>query len=300
MTNPLATRQSGSTHTLCTTYDTYDPEFLEMVLPYVQYIEVTPDTIARALDDRITLNASIINSLLDVLPSVKVIAHGVGLSIGSYDGFSKAYIALLDELVATIPLAWHSEHLGYVQINGENLNTMLALPRTKEMLDLVCARVNYMQDRYKIPFLMENIVRLLPDAPAELSDAQFLNELTRRTGCGLILDVYNLECDAHNHHFDIPSFLDELDISPVKEIHIAGGTEYKGFKLDIHTNLVSDSTIDLALQLLDHPSCQVETINYELLPEAVDLLGQEAIGNELKRLSQLFNTPSHEFAGISR
>lgn len=300
MTPPMATQQPGSTHTLCTTYDSYDPAFLGKVLPYVQYIEVTPDTIARALDDRITLNASIINSLRDVLPSVKVIAHGVGLSIGSYDGCSKAYIALLDELMETIPLAWHSEHLGYVQVNGEDLNTMLALPRNKEMLDLVCDRVSFMQDRYKIPFLLENIVRLLPDAPSDLSDAQFLNELTRRTGCGLILDVYNLECDACNHHFDIPAFLDELDISPVKEIHIAGGTEYKGFKLDIHTNLVSDSTIDLTLQLLNNPSCQVETINYELLPQAIDLLGHEAICDELKRLSQLFNTPAHEFTGISK
>ena len=300
MANQLATQHSGSTHTLCTTYDAYDPAFLEKVIPYVQYIEVTPDTIARALDDRFTLNASIINSLKDVLPFVKVIAHGVGLSIGSYDGYSKAYISLLDELFETIPLAWHSEHLGYVRVNGENLNTMLALPRTTEMLELVCDRVNFIQDRYNIPFLLENIVHLLPDAPGDFSDAQFLNELTSRTGCGLILDAYNLECDAHNHNFDIPAFLDELDFSPVKEIHIAGGTEYKGFKLDIHTNLVSDSTIDLTLRLLDMPSCQVETINYELLPEAVNLLGHKAICEELKRLSQIFNTATNELTGISR
>lgn len=296
----MATQQSGSTHTLCTTYDAYDPAFLEKVLPYVQYIEVSPDTIARALDDRITLNASIINSLKDVLPFVKVIAHGVGLSIGTYAGCSKAYLSLLDELFDTIPLAWHSEHLGYVRVNGENLNTMLALPRTREMLDLVCERVHFLQDRYGVPFLLENIVHLLPDVAADYSDGQFLNELTRRTGCGLILDVYNLECDAHNHHFNIPAFLQELDLSPVKEIHIAGGTEYKGFKLDIHTNLVSDSTVDLTLQILQHPCCQVETINYELLPQAVDLLGHEAICNELKRLSQLFKTPTNGSAGISR
>lgn len=299
MFNALAIQQSGSTHTLCTTYDAHDPAFLEKILPFVSYIEVTPDTIARALDDRITLNASIINSLRDVLPSVEIIAHGVGLSIGSYDGCSRAYLTLLDELFETIPLAWHSEHLGYVSINGENLNTMLALPRTKEMLDLICARVHYIQDRYKIPFLLENIVHLLPDAPADFSDAQFLNELTRRTGCGLILDAYNLECDAHNHHFDISAFLNELDFSPVKEIHIAGGTEYKGFKLDIHTNLVSNSTIDLTMQLLNQPSCQVKTINYELLPEAINLLGHEAICEELKRLSQIFNTHCREFTGVS-
>ena len=294
-----AIQQSGSTHTLCTTYDAYDPIFLKKVLPYIQYIEVTPDTIARALDDRITLNESIINSLLDVLPFVKVIAHGVGLSIGSYDDYSKAYINLLDELIETIPLAWHSEHLGYVRINGQNLNTMLALPRTKEMLDLICARVCLIQDRYKIPFLLENIVHLLPDAPADFSDAQFLNELTKRTGCGLILDVYNLECDSHNHRFDITGFLNELNFPPVKEIHIAGGTEYKGFKLDIHSNIVCDSTIDLTLQILKHPACQVETINYELLPEAVNLLGHDAVCEELKKLSKIFNTPTREFTGIS-
>src|SRR5205823_101733 len=99
-------------------------------------------------------------------------------------------------------------------------------------LDMVCARVQALQERYPVPFLLENIVHILPDHPAEYTDAAFLNALTARTGCNLILDIYNLECDAHNTGFDIPAFLDELDLSAVRELHLACGVEYRGLLLD--------------------------------------------------------------------
>src|SRR6266702_2963915 len=100
---------------------------------------------------------------------------------------------------------------------------MLALPRTEYALDMVCERVCAIQDRYGMPFLLENIVHVLPDFPGEYSNAAFLNELTARTGCGLLVDVYNLQCDAHNHGLDVSAFLAELDFTKVREIHVACG-----------------------------------------------------------------------------
>jgi len=205
---------------------------------------------------------------------------------------------LLDQIIAAIPLKWHSEHLGYTMVDGEQLNTMLAVPRTRAMLNILIPRIKALQERYPYPFLLENIVHLLPDYPAEFSDAEFLNILHEETGCGLILDLYNLECDAVNYGFDIQKFLKQLNLQAVKEIHLAGGTTHKGFQLDIHSGTVAQSTLELTQQVLAREH-QIEVITYEILPQAVQTYGQQLVIDELARLSDLFNISKNEHQQIS-
>jgi hypothetical protein len=160
---------------------------------------------------------------------------------------------------------------------------MLALPRTQEALDLVSTRVERLQRRYNKEFLLEHVIRLLPEPEAEYSDAGFLNALVKRTGCGLIVDAYNLECDQVNYGFDVDAFLDELDMQAVREIHLAGGVQHNGFQLDIHSRQTADSTVALAARIMARAS-GLRLITYELLTEAIPLLGHEAICAELRRL----------------
>ena len=211
------------------TYEGRDPALLERMLPLVDYIEVTPETIAEIDGSHVSLSKEVMAELRNVSKSVKIIVHGVGLSIGSHDGWSPTYFQLLDALLEQIDIPWHSEHLAYTKVDGEHLGIMLALPKTEEVLDLISERVIAIQQRYQIPFLLENVVHVIPDYPGSYSDAGFLNALTERTGCGLILDAYNLECDAHNHGFDIPAFLSELDAPRVRELHVARGVEDTAF-----------------------------------------------------------------------
>ena len=42
------------------------------------------------------------------------------------------------------------------------------------------------------------------------SEIDFLTELTRRTGCGLLVDINNIFISAHNLAFDAHAFLDAL------------------------------------------------------------------------------------------
>ena len=107
---------------------------------------------------------------------IGLIAHGVGLSIGSFDSWNDAYLALIDELFERFDLAWHSDHLACTMVAGENVGTMLGLPRTDETLDRVCERVRRLQSATPHLFLLEHIVHMLPDAPAEYSHAAFLND----------------------------------------------------------------------------------------------------------------------------
>jgi uncharacterized protein (UPF0276 family) len=202
---------------LATTYEGDDIVLLEHIIPLVDVIEISPDAIARIDGKRVRLRPEVLEEYACVASKVRFIAHGIGLSIGSFDHWNEAYLRLLDELFAHVPLEWHSEHLATSVVAGESVGTMFPVPRTEEALDLICERVRLIQERYRIPFLLEHVIHLLPDAPAEFTPAAFLNAITSRAGCGLILDAYNLQCDAANQSLDIGSFLDELDLNPVRD-----------------------------------------------------------------------------------
>lgn len=269
-------------------YEGRDPALLEQMLPYVDFIEVTPETIAEVRGDDIVLSQDILAELKNAARHVQLIVHGVSLSIGSHDGWAPTYLRLLDELLGQVDVRWHSEHLGYTRVDGEHLGIMLAMPKTEEALDLLSERVCTIQQRYGLPFLLENIVHVIPDCPGQYTDAGFLNALAGRTGCGLILDLYNLECDEHNHGLDIAAFLAELDGSHVRELHVACGVVKNGFMLDVHSRLTRPRTAALAQAALQQVATQAQVVVYEFMPEAVPGLGHAAIAGELAQLRQRF------------
>lgn len=270
---------------LAATYEGDDIALLESIVPLIDTIEISPDAIARSEAKRARLRPEVLEEYAGVLPNVNFIAHGVGLSIGSFDHWDEGYLHLLDELFERFDLQWHSEHLACTVVAGENVGTMFPLPRTEEALDLICERVERIQKRYPVPFLLEHVIHLLPDAPAQFTPAGFLNAITSRTGCGLLLDAYNLQCDVVNQGLDTTAFLDELNLEPVRELHVAGGVQHNGFQLDIHSNPASETTLSLALEIIRRAP-DLRVVTFEFLKEAVMLLGHDGICNELKRIRQ--------------
>jgi uncharacterized protein (UPF0276 family) len=271
---------------LATTYEGGDHAFLERIVPYVDMLEISPDAIAQSDGNGKRLRLQVLHEYDSVQSQVSLVAHGVGLSIGSFDHWDESYLRLLDELFSRFDLRWHSEHLACTVVADENLGTMIPLPRTDEALDLICRRVRLIQERYRVPFLLEHVIHLLPDAPAQFTPAGFLNEVTSRTGCGLILDAYNLECDAYNQGLDVEAFLAQLDLGAVRELHIAGGTQHRGFQLDIHSRRTSDTTLALAGNIVARAP-NLKAVTYELLKEAVPLLGHETVCAELSRIRRM-------------
>lgn len=285
MASAAVQMQSHSTPSLAVTYEGDDIALLERIVPLVDTIEISPDTIARSDGKRASLRLDVLAEYRAVQSCVTFVAHGIGLSIGSFDHWEEDYLRLLDELFARFNLRWHSEHLAYTVVAGENVGTMFALPRTDEALDLVCERVRLLQERYRVPFLLEHVIHLLPDSPAQYTPAGFLNAITSRTGCGLLLDAYNLECDAMNQGLDIVAFLDELNLEAVRELHLAGGVQHKGFHLDIHSAITSDLSLEVGLEIIRRAH-GLRTVTFEFLKEAVPLLGHDAICAELTRIRQ--------------
>jgi len=295
MTNVPSTEERSPV--LATTYEGGDPRLLERICPLVEYLEISPDSISRTTAAGSALNPAVMSELNGIARGKAFLIHGVGLSIASASGWSEDYIRLLDDLFSRLPVAWHSEHLAYTMVEGEQLGTMLPPPRTQETLDMLCRRVSFLQQRYKVPFLLEKVVRFLPEYPGEYSEAEFLNALCRNTGCGLLLDVYNLECDQKNFGFDIPQFLRELDLRNVVEMHLAGGAEYGGFQVDVHTHPTQASTLTIAADVLSRAP-QLRAVTFEFLKEAIPQLGHDAICAELQRLRATLLNSKVRYANV--
>jgi uncharacterized protein (UPF0276 family) len=148
--------------------------------------------------------------------------HGVGLSLGSAAGLDPLHLAALRSLFDRIAPAIVSEHVSWSVADGIYYNDLLPLPLTEEALDTVCRNVEHSQEMFGRQILIENPSGYLDLAASRIPEPEFIAEIVRRTGCGLLLDVNNVFVSAHNRGLDASSYLAALAKPWVGEIHVAG------------------------------------------------------------------------------
>ena len=148
--------------------------------------------------------------------------HGVGLGLGSARGFSVQHLQRVRALVERIEPAMVSEHLCWGAVAQQQLNDLLPLVLNGAAMDLLCARVGQVQDVLQRPILLENVSTYLRFADDAMSEAQFLAELSRRSGCGILLDINNLYVNQCNHGEDALAALQCIAPGSVGELHLAG------------------------------------------------------------------------------
>lgn len=148
--------------------------------------------------------------------------HGVGLSIGGEDPLDRDHLARLKHLVGWVDPASFSEHLAWSTHDGVYLNDLLPLPYTAATLSRVASHVNQVQESLGRQMLLENPSTYLAFAETEMSEVDFLGEIARRTGCGLLLDVNNVFVAATNQKRDPYAYIDAFPLGQVGEIHLGG------------------------------------------------------------------------------
>lgn len=148
--------------------------------------------------------------------------HGVGLSLGSAQPLDEDHLERLVRVVDRFQPTLVSEHLAWALIDGIFLNDLVPLPYTEESLASVSRNVLRVQERLARPILIENPAAYIAFAESVLDEAAFLAELSKRTGCGLLLDVNNLYVSACNLGLDPQAYLDALPADAIGEIHVAG------------------------------------------------------------------------------
>jgi uncharacterized protein (UPF0276 family) len=165
--------------------------------------------------------------------------HGVGLGLGSAAGFSSAHLSKLAALVAWIDPVLVSEHASWSETAGQHLNDLLPLPCSREALALVASSVEIVQDALRRRILVENISAYVDPEGGEMPEGEFLAELARRTGCGLLLDVNNLYVNQVNLKRDALKTIASLPRGAVQEIHLAGHLPRGELLIDHHGDRVA-------------------------------------------------------------
>ena len=148
--------------------------------------------------------------------------HGVGLSIGGEGPLDADHLARLKHLLGWVEPASFSEHLAWSTHDGAFLNDLLPLPYTATTLARVVAHIDQVQEVLGRRMLLENPSTYLAFAETEMSEVDFLTEIARRTGCGLLLDVNNVFVSATNLGYAPDAYVDAFPLHLVGEIHLGG------------------------------------------------------------------------------
>jgi uncharacterized protein len=151
--------------------------------------------------------------------------HGVGLSIGSPGPLDRAHLQRLAAVAKRFEPALVSEHLAWSTHEGAFFNDLLPLPYTAETLARVAEHIDEVQNALGRRMLLENPSTYVVFAESTWAETDFLREIARRTGCGLLLDVNNVFVSAVNHGHDPDRYLADFPLSAVGEIHLAGYAE---------------------------------------------------------------------------
>ena len=148
--------------------------------------------------------------------------HAVGVSLGSADGLDPSHLRRLGALVGRLQPDLVSEHLSWSRAGSAYLNDLLPLPYTEESIAVICRHIDQVQDTLGRRILIENPASYLRFRHSTMSEAEFLGETVRRTGCGLLCDVNNVYVTSRNLGFDPIAFLDGLPPAAIEEFHLAG------------------------------------------------------------------------------
>lgn len=151
--------------------------------------------------------------------------HGVGLSIGGEGRLDRDHLLRLRDLCGWLAPASFSEHLAWSTHDGAYLNDLLPLPYTAATLARVADHIDEVQEVLGRRMLLENPSTYVAFAETAMGEVEFLTEIARRTGCGLLLDVNNVYVSGVNQNYKPEAYLDAFPLHLVGEIHLGGHDE---------------------------------------------------------------------------
>ena len=218
---------------------------------------------------------------LEVLTRVRerypIVLHGVSMSIGSTDPIDESYLDRLDALARRFEPAWVSDHLCWTSFGGHHAHDLLPLPYTEEALRNVVSRVVRVQERLKRPIALENVSSYVSFSGSTMPEWEFLAEVARRSGCGILLDVNNIYVSARNHAFDPSRYLAGIPGEHVWQFHLAGHSDKGSYLLDTHDHPVPDPVWDLYREALRRYGAVSALVEWDDRIPRFERLEQEAV-----------------------
>lgn len=204
-----------------------------------------------------------------------MVMHGVSLSIGSTDTLDMHYLKQVKELAKRIEPAWISDHLCWTGVNGLNLHDLLPLPYTLQAIDHIVTQINRVQDYLGRQILIENVSSYLTYQQSEMTEWEFLSEISERADCFILLDVNNIYVSAFNHAFNCHDYIKGIPKHRVLQIHLAGHANYGNYIIDTHDAPIIQPVWDLyadSIQYFGHVSTMIE--RDDNIPDLSELMNE--------------------------
>jgi uncharacterized protein (UPF0276 family) len=205
-----------------------------------------------------------LQNLLD--RGVKIIPHGVTLSLGGAERPDPSRVKRLAGLAKRFGSPFVSEHIAFVRAGGVEAGHLLPIARTRAALDVLVENVKMTRDLLgDVPLALENISALFEWPDAEMTEAEFVTEALERTDCLMLLDIANVWANARNlgprDEREAVRFLESIPLHRLAYVHVAGGVERAGVYHDTHTAAVPQGVLDLLEELcarVDPPGVMLE------------------------------------------
>ncbi|MBA3956957.1 MAG: DUF692 domain-containing protein [Parachlamydiaceae bacterium] len=186
-----------------------------------------------------------IEHLKKILERYRVVQHGVSMAIGSPDPLNFDYLKQLKALTRLTKTPWVSDHLCWGRLPGAHYHDLLPLPYTQEVINYVAERARIVQDYLELPFALENLSSYVAFQKDQMPEWDFYSAVVEKADIFMMLDVNNIYVSSRNHGFDPMTYVDNIPLDRVLQIHLAGHSDKGTHVVDTHDNYVTDPVWEL-------------------------------------------------------
>jgi len=274
--------------------------FVPTLLPFLReagnalsVVEVEPQTLwelSRAGGEPdYRLNRRRFDELV-ALPYYKL-AHSVGMPVGGSRGPEAAQVRLLRSMLPLLGSPWASDHLSFNAFlddeGWKGAGFFLPPRQTADGVQLAARNLRSLAAELELPIAFETGVNYLRPRRDELSDGAYFSEVAAAADCGILLDLHNLWVNECNGRCKVDDVIAALPLERIWEIHVAGGTDYMGHRLDAHSGAVPDAVWELAATWIPQMP-NLGALIFEVLDEHAERLGTEGVRNQLEQMRRLW------------
>lgn len=285
-------------------YNAALPEYLERHIDNVDYIEIIPDMFwsdeGRGASPRFVELPRWKRQLDWIAARTPLTAHNIGMSLGTVDYFDREYVEFMRGMNEAYRFRWHSDHLSFLKLptkgpHDHNAGIAVPVPYDDEYLEMIGAKVDFITGEIALPFLLENNVYFVEYPDQDYTETAFVNKMTGAHDCHILLDIHNLYANSVNCGVKTRAYIDELDMTKVLEMHIAGGNEMNGMYYDSHSGPCPDAV----WELLDYAVARAPNlrgITFEFHESYFPLLRFDGLNRQMELARGIWNKYRYERA----
>ena len=175
-----------------------------------------------------------------------IVLHGVSLNLLGSEEIDRDYLDRLRRLADRLQVSFFSDHLCWSQRGTRFHHDLLPTPYLSDLVNRSIERARFVQDYVGRPFAIENLSSYITFKESDMSEWDFYSTIVKESGCSYLLDINNIYVSGYNHRFNPKDYIDSIDFSKVKQVHLAGHDSSKpGLIVDTHDRPVDENVWNL-------------------------------------------------------